>query len=104
MMKINKAPSECKCSKCVLNQQQIVRLNKELIELDDKRVRQSIQHEHEVSELNDEYSYLHRLLEGAKAEVKRLKAEHSQSKKNVLEEVGQPESNTHLRASSSLNW
>jgi hypothetical protein len=106
MMKINNAPSECKCSKCVCNQEQIARFNKDLIDLDDERVRQSMLHEHKISELNDEYSYKYRLLEAAKAEEKQLKVEHSsrnQSEKEVLEEVGRPQPNTTLRTPDPSN-
>jgi hypothetical protein len=87
------------------HQQYVARLNKALIDLDDERVRQSMQHEHKISELNDEYSYIYWLLEDAKAEEKRLRAEHSsenQSQKKALEKVGTPNSNANLRTPSSV--
>jgi hypothetical protein len=73
-------PSQGNRSNNALNQQHIARLNKALIDLDDERVRQSMQREHKISELNDEYSYIYMLLEEAKAEEKRLKAENSSGK------------------------
>ena len=107
MLKINKAPSKNNGLDCAHYEEQIARLNKALIEVDDERVRQSMQHKYKISELDDEYSHLYRLLEGTKAESERSKAKNrsgSQNKKKVLEEVERPKSNTVLRASSSPNF
>ena len=107
MLKINKAPSKDSGSDRAHNEEQIARLNKALIEVDDERVRQSMQHEYKISEKNDEYSHIYRLREGTKAELERLKAENrsgSQNRKKVLGQVGGPRSNTNLRASPSPNF
>ena len=94
-------PSENNCQDCCHYLKEIADLKEAGIEIDYESVRQITQLKDEISELNDECSYAYRLLEDYKAEIERLKAEHSsgnQSKKRVLEQVGHPESNTNLRA------
>jgi hypothetical protein len=91
--------SENDCPDCALYLKEIAELKEAFIEADYESVCRSSQHK-------DEISYAYRLLEDAKAEIERLKAElssRSQNKKKVLEEVGRPESNTTLRAPDSLN-
>lgn len=105
MLKINKAPSKNNGSKCARYEERIAKFNKALIEVDDEKVRQSMQHEYKISELDDKYSHIYRLLEGTKTESERLKAENrsgSQNRKKVLGQVGGPRSNTTLRASDPL--
>ena len=87
ILKTDKAQPHGNCSKCMHYQKQIARLKKAFIKADDDSVRRCMQYEDKILELN--------------AEIKRLKAGHSsgsQSEKKVLEEVGQPESNTTSRA------
>ncbi|MGA7899931.1 MAG: hypothetical protein WCA39_13840 [Nitrososphaeraceae archaeon] len=98
-MKSKDGPSEW--SDCARYLKEIAELKKAFIEADYESVRQRMQYEDELSKLDEECSYAYRLLDDAKAEIERLKAEHSsgnQSKKRVLEQVGHPESNTNLRA------
>src|SRR6476620_10427004 len=98
-MKSKDGPSEW--SDCARYLKEIAELKKAFIEADYESVRQRMQYEDELSKLDEECSYAYRLLDDAKAEIERLKAEHSsgsQSEKMMLEEVGQPESNTNLRA------
>jgi predicted RNase H-like nuclease (RuvC/YqgF family) len=90
--------SENNCPDCAFYLKEIADLKEAGIEVDYESVRQITQLKDEISELNDECSYAYRLLEDYKAEIERLKAEHSQSKKKVLEEVEGPQSNTTLRA------
>jgi len=81
-----KAQSEGNCTKCARNQKQIAKWKKAFIKADDENVHRCMKYEEKILEL--------------KAEIKRLKAEHSlggQNKKKVLEKVGQPESNTASR-------
>jgi hypothetical protein len=97
-------PSEC--SKCESYLKEIAELKKAFIEADYQSVRRCAQLKDEISESNEDCSYTYGQLQDAKSEIKQLKAEHSpgtQNKKMVLEEVVRPESNTALRASSSVN-
>jgi len=80
-------PSENNCQDCCHYLKEIADLKEAGIEIDYESVRQITQLKDEISELNDECSYAYRLLEDYKAEIERLKAEHSQSKKKVLEKV-----------------
>jgi hypothetical protein len=98
-MKSKDGPSEW--SDCARYLKEIAELKKAFIEADYESLRQCTQLKDEISESNEDCSYTYGQLQDAKAEIKRLKAETSsgnQSKKMVLEEVGQPESNTNLRA------
>ena len=72
-LKINKAPSEDKCSDCARYEKQIARLKKTFITADDENVRRCMQYEDKISKF--------------KAEKEWLKAEDisgSQSDKKVL--------------------
>ena len=72
-LKINKAPSEGKCSKCDGYHKQIARLKKAFIEADDENVRRSMKYEDKFLKF--------------KAELEWLKAEYSsgsQREKKVL--------------------
>jgi hypothetical protein len=89
-MKINKAGSEHSDASHYLNE--IAQLKNAFIEIDYESVRQRIQFEDKILEF--------------KAEIKKLKAARrsgSQSKKKVLEQVGQPDSNTIQGKSTSIN-
>jgi hypothetical protein len=91
MLKISNEPTEGKCPRCTHYQKQNARLKRASIEADDENVRRCMQYEDKISKF--------------KAEKEWLEAEDSsgnQSKKKVLGEVGQPESNTKLRAPSSV--
>lgn len=91
--------SENKCSDCGGDIEENNDLKEAFIEADYESVCRSMH-------LKGEISYAYRLLKDAKAEIKKLKAERrsgSQSKKKVLEEVSQPQSNTNLRAPHSSN-
>jgi septal ring factor EnvC (AmiA/AmiB activator) len=84
-------PSEC--SKCEHYLKEIAELKEAFIEADYQSVRQCTQLKDEISESDEDCSYTYEQLEDAKAEIKRLKAEHSsrrQSKKKVLEEFERP--------------
>ena len=77
-LKINKAPSEGKCSNCARYQKQIARLKKAFIKADDENVRRCMKYEDKILKF--------------KAEKEWLEDEHSsgsQSKKKVLEQVGE---------------
>ena len=90
-LKINKVPSEGKCSDCARYEKQIAKLKKDFIKADDESVRRSMQYEDKILKF--------------KAELEWLKAEDSsgsQSKKKVLGEVGDPAPNTALHAPSSI--
>ncbi|MGC2427703.1 MAG: hypothetical protein WA421_11760 [Nitrososphaeraceae archaeon] len=92
MLKINNEPTEGKCPRCTHYQKQIARLKRAFIKADDENVGRCMKYEDKILKL--------------KAEKEWLEDEHSsasQSKKKVLEEVGQPESNTTLRTSTSVN-
>ena len=91
MLNAKDRPSENNCSDCAHYQKQIARIKKAFIDADDESVRRCMQYEHKILKF--------------KAEKEWLEDEHSsasQSKNLVLEEVGQPESNTELRAPSSV--
>ncbi len=93
MLKINKAPSKGICPKCTSYLKEIDELNEAFIEADCQSVRQSTQLKDEISKPDEDCSYTDELLEEAKAEIKRLKAERSsgsQSKEKVLEEFERP--------------
>jgi 1,2-phenylacetyl-CoA epoxidase catalytic subunit len=105
MLNAKDRPSENNCSDCVRILKEIAELKKAFIEAEVESVRQCTQLKDEISESNEDCSYTYGQLQDAKAEIKQLKAEHSsgsQNKKMVLEEVGQPESYTKLRAPHSL--
>ena len=92
MSNIRIGSSEEKCSKCAHYQKRIARLIRAFIKADDENVRRCMKYEDKIMKF--------------KAEKEWLEAEDSsgsQSKKKVLEEVGHPESNTTLRAPSSVN-
>jgi hypothetical protein len=103
MTTLNKAQTEGKCSKCARYQKQIARFNKAFVEAEDERVRQSMQHEKEISKLNDACSYTYWLLADAKSALKRSKAGHGSGSQNekALEKVDRPNSNANLRAPDS---
>ena len=83
-LKINKAQSESNSTKYARNQKQNAKWIKAFINADDENVRRCMKYEEKILEL--------------KAEIKRLKAEHSlRSQSKVLEKVGQPGSNTTSR-------
>ena len=91
MLKINNEPTEGKCPMCTHYQKQITRLKRSFIKADDESVRRCMKYEDKILKF--------------KAEKEWLEAEDSsgsQSKKKVLGEVGQPESNTNSRAPSSV--
>ncbi len=105
MTTLNKAQSEDNCSNCVLYRKEIDGLKEAFIEADVQSVRQQTQLRDEISKSDEDCTYTDELLEDAKAEIKRLKAEHSsgsQRKKKALEKVGSPNSNATLRAPSSV--
>ncbi len=84
-------PSEC--SKCERYLKEIAELKEAFLEADYQSVRQCTQLKDKISESDEDCSYTDELLEDAKAEIKRLKAERSsgsQSKKKVLEEFERP--------------
>ena len=90
-LKINKAPSEGKCSDCVRYEKQIARLKKTFITGDDENVRRCMKYEDKILKFIAEKVW--------------LEDEHSsasQSKKKALEKVGSPNSNANLRAPDSL--
>jgi len=106
MLNAKDRPSENNCSDCARYRKQIARIKKAFIDADDESVRRCMQYEDKNLELIYERSYVYRLLEDSKAEIEHLKAEHSsgsQSVMKVLEEVGNPDSNTSLRAQDPLN-
>ena len=85
MLKINKALSEGKCSKCARYQKQIARLKRAFIKADDESVRRCMKYEDKILKF--------------KAEKEWLEDEHSsasQSKKKALEKVGSPNSNANF--------
>jgi hypothetical protein len=77
--------TENNCPDCTLYLKEITELKEAFIEADYESVCQS-------SQYKDEISYAYRLLEDAKAEIKRLKAERSSRNQNkkVLGKVGRP--------------
>ena len=56
-LKINKAPSEGRCSKCARNQKQIAKLKKAFIHADDENVR-LMQYEDKILEFKAELEWL----------------------------------------------
>ena len=90
-LKFNKAPSEGTCSICARHQKQFARLKKAFIKADDEKVRQLMQYENKISKFKAEKEWL-----------EDKDSSGRQSKKKVLEEVEQPQSNTTLRAPDSL--
>jgi len=89
-LKIKKARSEDKCSKCKRYQKQIARLKKVFIKADDENVRRCMKYEDKIMKF--------------KAEKEWLESEDSsgsQSKKKALEKVGSQNSNANLRAPDS---
>jgi hypothetical protein len=94
---VKNMPDKYHCLDCAKD---LAELKEAIINSDLENVRQRMQLKDEIAKLEDECEYVYGLLEDTNAEIKRL-AERSQSRKKVLEEVGQPESNTHLRVPSS---
>jgi hypothetical protein len=79
-LKINKAQSQDNCSNCVLYRKEIDELKEAFIEADVQSVRQQTQLRDEISKSDEDCSYTDELLEDAKSEIKRLKAECSSEK------------------------
>jgi hypothetical protein len=107
MTALNKAQSEGTCSNCESYLKEIAELKEAFIEIDYQSVRYCTQLKDEISESNQDCSYTYEQLEDAKAEIKKLKAEHSsgnQNNRKVLEQVGCPESNTVQSESASVNF
>ena len=92
MLKINKARSEDKCSKCDHYQKQIAKLEKAFIKADDENVRRCMKYEDKILKFKAEKEWLE---DGDSS--------RNQSKKNALEKVGSPNSNANLRAQFSVN-
>jgi hypothetical protein len=91
------------CSDCV-HHQELAELKKALDEMRDEYSYQYRLHEDEISSMVENLPSYRRWL-AARARLEELSAKYgprSQSKKRVLEKVGQPESNTTLRAPSSV--
>ncbi len=97
MTNLNNGPSETSDYACCIKE--LAESEEAIIDLDLENVRQRMKFE-------DELEFVYGLLEDAYAEIKQLRAKHSsgrQSKKKVLEKVGQPEPNTTLHVPDPLN-
>jgi hypothetical protein len=93
------------CSNCVLHEREVAELEKALDEARDEYSYQYRQHEDEISSMVENLP-VYRLWLDARARLDVLSAKYrlrNQSAKTMLEEVGHPESNTTLRAPSSIN-
>jgi hypothetical protein len=96
--------SEDICPNCTSYQQEIAALKEELIEAGYEFSYEYRRHEDEISSMVENLPSYRRWMD-AKARLDALSAKYrpqSQSVKRMLEEVGHPESNTALRAPSSV--
>jgi hypothetical protein len=80
MTALNKAQPEDNCPNCVRYLKENSELKEAFIEADYQSVRQQTQLKDEISKSDEDCSYTDELLEDAKAEIKRLKAERSSEK------------------------
>ena len=90
MLKTSNAPYKGTCSKCARYQKQITKLKKVLNDEAEESVSQYIQQECQISKLTYKRLFAYKILKDYKADIERLKDEHSsasQNKKKVLEEV-----------------
>jgi septal ring factor EnvC (AmiA/AmiB activator) len=107
MTTLSKAQFEDNCPNCVRYLKENSELKEAFIEADYQSVRQQTQLKDEISKSDEDCSYTDEQLEDAKAEIKKLNAEHSsgnQNNRKVLEQVGCPESNTIQSESASVNF